>query len=73
MSYAEGIVAVVWNYEISPLGQDDAMLLLSIEFFEGNGLMGLLKRLLRPVTRIMISHNLHSLRRWAEHRDIPDY
>jgi hypothetical protein len=64
--YSEGIVAGVWNYEISPLGQDAAMLLVTIEFIESPGFMGLLRRLLRPLVRVIISRNLDSLRHWVE-------
>jgi hypothetical protein len=56
----------VWNYEISPLGQDAAMLLVTIEFIESPGLMGFLKRLLRPIVRVIISRNLDGLRHWVE-------
>jgi hypothetical protein len=64
--YSEGIVAGVWNYEISPVGQNAAMLLVTIDFIEGAGLAGLLRRLLRPLIRVIISHNLDRLRHWVE-------
>lgn len=69
--YAEGILAGEWNYEISPLGQDAAMLMVTIKFIESPGFPGLLRRLLRPLARIIISHNLDGLRRWVEQRSIP--
>lgn len=64
--YDEGIVAGVWNYEITALGEYASMLLVTIEFIESPGLMGLLKRVLRPLVRVIISHNLDSLRNWIE-------
>ena len=63
--YAEGILASVWNYQITPINSG-SQLLITIEFIEAGGLIGVFKRLLRPVLRRIIDRNIDNFNAWVE-------
>ena len=68
--YAEGILASVWNYQVTPINSG-SQLLITIEFIEADGLIGLFKRLLRPVSRRMINRNIDNFHAWIERKHAP--
>lgn len=66
--YAEGIVAGVWNYRITPI-DGGIQLDVTIEFREENRLMRLIKYLLGPVLQRIINRNIDSFHAWVERKD----
>jgi hypothetical protein len=70
-SYAEGILASVWNYHVTPTN-GGAQLEIAVEFMEASGLMGLLKRLLRPILRRIINQNIDRFHVWVERKHAPN-
>ena len=69
--YAEGILASVWNYQVTPI-DSGSQLLITIEFIEAGGLIGLFKRFLRPLSRHIINRNVDSFHAWVERKHTPD-
>jgi hypothetical protein len=68
--YAEGIVAGVWNYRITPI-DSGAQLEVAIDFIEPARLMRWLKRLLRPILRRIINRNIDRFHIWVERKHAP--
>ena len=63
--YAEGIVAGVWNYHITPI-DGGSRLAIAVDLLEKARLMRWLKRLLRLILRRIINRNIDSFHTWVE-------